>query len=110
METTGGDFMRITIICAAVALGFVFPAAAQTPSPMTCNRAPHEARSAPSPQMMAARQAMHQACAADLAAYCSAASNGCERPGQCLKAHESQLSGACASAVQNMHAARGHGG
>jgi hypothetical protein len=49
---------------------------------------------------------MHQACAADLAKFCANVPRGCGRPMQCLKAHESEVSGQCAQAQQNLHATR----
>ena len=100
--------MRINAIFAA-ALLFALPVSAQTttPTPSTCNRAPHEAHAAASPQIMAARRNMHQACAADMAAYCSNVPRGCGAPKRCLMAHQSQLSQNCAAAWQNLRATRG---
>jgi hypothetical protein len=106
--------MRFAAIFAALLL-VVLPASAQPPAPApaqaTCNRAPHQpGTAAPSPQLVAARHAMHKACAADLAAYCSNVPRGCGAPRRCLMAHKSQLSQSCTSAWQNLHATRGaHG-
>ena len=86
----------------AAVLFLAGPALAQT-SPATCRR--HD-RAAASPQHVAARQAMHQACAADFAKYCANVPKGCGQRTQCLKAHESEVSGQCAQAWQNLHATR----
>jgi len=75
------------------------------PLPATCQRQGHD-RAAASPQHAAARQAMHQACAADFAKYCANVPKGCGQRTQCLKAHESEVSGQCAQAWQNLHATR----
>jgi hypothetical protein len=90
-------------LCVAVVLVLAGPALAQ-PMPQTCQRQGHE-RTA-SPQHAAARQAMHQACAADVAKYCANVPKGCGRPMQCLKAHESEVSSQCAQAWQTLHATR----
>jgi hypothetical protein len=62
----------------------------------------------PSSQMIAARHAMKQACAADMATYCANVPRGCGAPKRCLMSHEAQLSASCKSAQQNLHATR-HG-
>jgi hypothetical protein len=91
-------------LCVIAVLFLASPALAQTSS-SACQR-PDRERGAASPQHVAARQAMHQACAADLAKYCANVPKGCGRPMQCLKAHESEVSGQCAQARQNLHATR----
>lgn len=106
--------MRFTAIFAA-ALLFALPVSAQTTAPApaqaTCNRQPHQpGTAAADPQLMAARHAMHKACAADLAAYCSNVPRGCGAPRRCLAAHKSQLSQSCTAAWQNLHAMRGSHG
>jgi hypothetical protein len=108
--------MRFTAIF-AVALLFALPVLAQPPAPApaqtTCNRPQHQpgaAAAAPSPQLMAARRAMHQACAADMATYCSNVPRGCGAPKRCLMAHQSQLSSSCMAAWKNLRAARGKHG
>ena len=101
--------MHSKTICIAVFLALTGPAFAQTAS-TTCNREPHSSTAARSPQLVTARRAQHQACAADLAQYCANVPKGCGRPKQCLKAHASQLSAGCTSAWQNLRALRkGHG-
>jgi hypothetical protein len=91
-------------LCVMAVLFLAGPALAQTSS-SACQR-PEREHAAASPQHVAARQAMHQACAADLAKYCANVPKGCGRPMQCLKAHESEVSGQCAQAQQNLHATR----
>jgi hypothetical protein len=103
--------MRFAAVFAAAVL-FALPVSAQTTAPApgqtTCNRpAHHQPGAAPSPQLVAARHAMHQACAADMATYCSNVPRGCGAPKRCLMAHRSQLSAQCASAWQNLRATRG---
>jgi hypothetical protein len=97
--------LRTHAICAALLLMFAVPAAAQT-SPMSCSRAPNPNRPAPTAQMIAAREAAKQACAADMATYCQGVSAACGGRQKCLEAHSAQLSPACASARQNLRAAR----
>ena len=106
--------MRCNAIFAALLL-FALPASAQTTAPApaqtTCNRASHQGGgAAASPQLVAARHAMHQACAADMAAYCSNVPRGCGAPKRCLMAHKSQLSAKCATAWQTLRATRGQHG
>jgi len=104
--------MRFTAIFAAVLL-FALPASAQTtahapPAQTTCNRQPHQAGGPPPPQqLVAARHAMHKACAADMATYCSNVPRGCGAPRQCLMAHQSQLSANCMAAWKNLRSMRG---
>jgi hypothetical protein len=102
--------MRIKAICAAAALLFALPAAAQLPAPAACNHAPHQTGAAQSPELMAARRNMHQACAADVATYCSNVPRECGGPMHCLAAHQSELSAGCASAWQNLRAVRAQHG
>jgi len=106
--------MRFAAIFAA-ALLFALPVSAQTPASApgqtTCNRAPHQpGAAAPSPQLVAARHAVRQACAADMATYCSNVPRGCGAPKRCLMAHKAQLSAQCTAARQNVRAARGKHG
>jgi len=108
--------MRFTAIF-AVALLFALPASAQTtahapaPAQTTCNRQPHQPGGpAPSPQLVAARHAMHKACASDMTTYCSNVPRGCGAPKRCLMAHKSQLSASCSAAWNNLRAARGKHG
>jgi hypothetical protein len=89
-------------LCIGILLILAGPALAQ-PLPATCQRQGHE-RAAASPQRAAAREAMHQSCAADFAKYCANVPDGCGRRMQCLKAHESEVSSQCAQAWQNLHA------
>jgi hypothetical protein len=96
--------MRSKIFTTAIVLILAGPALAQT-SPTVCEHRPHD-RAAASPQHIAARQAMHQACAADFAKYCANVPDGCGRRMQCLKAHESDVSSQCAQAWQNLHGTR----
>ena len=97
--------MRSTTICIAVVIALIGSASAQTASTV-CRRAPHTASGSASPQIKAARHAERQACAADMATYCSNVPKGCGRPKQCLKAHAAQLSPDCQNAWQNLRALR----
>jgi len=79
---------------------FASPVAAQTPSEQ-CPRAASHAP--PNPQAAAARMAQRQACAADMATYCSDIAPGCGRPMQCLRAHSAQLSAGCSNAMKALY-------
>jgi hypothetical protein len=59
----------------------------------------------PNPQVVAARRAERQACAADMATYCGSVPPGCGRPMQCLRAHTGQLSAGCSNAMMAVRAA-----
>ena len=100
--------MRSQAICLAVFLALSGAAAAQPQASSTCNKAPHTSERIKSPQLIAAKRAEHQACAADMATYCANVPKGCGRPKQCLKQHASQLSASCRSAWQNLRTMR-HG-
>ena len=95
--------MHMRFLIAVVFLALASSASAQT-SPPTCNRPTTSPRPAPSPQVVAARRAMTQACAADLATFCAGVPPGCGRPMQCLSAHSAQLSAACTTARLNLRA------
>ena len=81
------------------------PGAASQPGATNCTRA-ESSRTAPSPAIIAARHAQHQACAADMARFCGDVPRGCGRPMQCLRAHTASLSSACTGAMAQLHAAR----
>jgi len=102
--------MRSRTIYLAILIMVTAPAPVLALNPSdACTREPHASTRTKSPQLMAARRAEHQACAADLATYCADVPKGCGRPKQCLKEHEAQLSAACKSAWQNLRALRaGH--
>jgi hypothetical protein len=100
--------MRSQAICTAILLAFIGTAAAPMPVSPVCTRAPHMAERHSSPQLIAARRAEHQACAADMANFCANVPKGCGRPKQCLMAHASQLSASCRAAWQNLRGMR-HG-
>jgi hypothetical protein len=100
--------MRIRTICAALLL-FALPASAQTSAP-ACNRPPREAVAPPSAQVLAARKGMREACAADVASYCSNVPRECGGQMRCLMSHRSQLSAGCTSAWQSLRAARSQHG
>lgn len=86
------------------------------------------ARTPPTPQMRAARQAVRQQCAADMARLCAdvmpapaqapagaadgAGGGGGRRGGmmQCVRQHRSELSPTCSQALDAMRAARMAGG
>jgi hypothetical protein len=100
-------FTALMLFAVPVLVQTTAPAAAQT----TCNRAPRQpGAAAPSPQLVAARRGMHQACAADMANFCSNVPRGCGAPNRCLMAHRSQLSQSCTGAWQNVRAMRGSRG
>lgn len=99
-----GDVMRACFIYAAAFLTLALPAVAQV-SPQACNRSTSVPRPAPTQQMLAARSAERQACAADKAAFCGGVAPGCGRPMQCLRAHGDQLSSGCRTAIEQLHAA-----
>jgi hypothetical protein len=102
--------MHSRTICIIALLAFTAPALAQPTPSTTCTREPHSSTHAESPQLKAAHRAVHQACAADMATFCSGVPKGCGQPKQCLKAHAAQLSPACTTAWQNLRAMRkGHG-
>jgi hypothetical protein len=96
--------MRLKTISLLFALTLAGPALAQPMPAATCER--HHEGGMASPQHVAARQAMHQACAADLEKYCANVPRGCGRPMQCLKAHASEVSSQCSQAWQTLHATR----
>lgn len=62
------------------------------------------------PATRAARQAMRQACAADVQRLCADAQANGQRPMQCLRSRMSQVSPGCVQAFQAMQAARQSGG
>ena len=97
--------MEARLICVALFLALALPASAQT-AQTTCNRAPVSNRLPQSAQILAARGAMRQACAADLATYCQGVSAACGMRQRCLEAHSAQLSPACNSAWQYLRTAR----
>jgi hypothetical protein len=100
--------MRSQAICIAVFLALSGAAsAAQPPTPTTCTKTPHAGKQPVTAQFIAARHAMKQACAADMANYCADVPRGCGAPRKCLKAHVSQLSASCSSAWQNMRTLKG---
>ena len=63
-------------------------------------------RPPPSPQLIAARRAMRQACAADIQKLCTGADAAGEKPLQCLHQRMAQASPACIQAFQTMRADR----
>jgi hypothetical protein len=101
--------MRTLVIVATLSLVLAGPAFAQAPGPSSCPqhaRAGGPSTGSPSPQLVAARHAMRQACAADMSNFCSNVPKGCGQPMHCLKSHRAQLSAACTSAWQNLRAVR----
>jgi hypothetical protein len=91
-----------------LSVAFVLVLAAQATAQPTPGNCPHPTtqRAAPSPALLAARRAEHQACAADLTKFCAKVPRGCGRPMQCLRAHTAELSSVCTSAIAQLHAAR----
>jgi hypothetical protein len=91
----------LAVFVAFTVLAVALPASAQAPQ-VSCSRP--GPRLAASPQLVAARHAMNQACAADMATFCAGVTSGCGRPAQCLAAHSAQLSASCTAARQNLRA------
>lgn len=58
------------------------------------------------PEVQAARQAVRQACAGDIATFCKDIQPGGGKVAMCLKDHKADISAACKTAWQNLHAAR----
>ncbi|MEI9929460.1 MAG: hypothetical protein WDM89_02540 [Rhizomicrobium sp.] len=103
--------MRFHMICVAALLALSSAAAiAQVPSSaqMTCTRQPRMAGQPVPPQLVAARQAARQACAADMEKYCANVPKSCGAPQRCLNQHAQELSASCTSARQNVRAMNGH--
>jgi hypothetical protein len=96
--------MRVLLASAAILFAINLPAAAQVSEPVCPRPAMATSRPPPSPQLVAARQAERQACAADMARLCSAVAPGCGRPMLCLKTHTAELSTDCANTLQQLHA------
>lgn len=114
--------MRSALAAAVLALAAA-PALAQTAAPAytppgyaptapmssaapSAPGAPAATRPAPTPQMIAARRAMTQACAADRARLCASGAGASERPMVCMRQHMSELSSGCTQAIQSMRQAR----
>jgi hypothetical protein len=100
--------MRTTVLLPFFLLALSSAAAAQPapaqPAPVSC---PHPGRAeTPSPALVAARQAEHRACAADMTRLCAGVPHGCGRPMQCLRAHTTELSATCTTAMTQLRAAR----
>jgi hypothetical protein len=91
------------LLCLAFLCAVPAQMSAQTSAPMTTCNKPQNART-PSPQRVAAMQAMKQACAADMAQFCAGVPAQCGERHQCLMSHAAQLSPACAGAMQNLRA------
>lgn len=105
--------MRFHTICLATFLALTAAASAASPSmstQSTCTKGPRTGAHQATAELIAARHAMKQACAADMANYCANVPRGCGAPKKCLKAHASQLSPSCSSAWQNMRAMKGRRG
>ena len=96
--------MRTAFASFALLVALNTTAVAQTPK----SNCPHpSARSTPpSAAVLAARQTERQACSADMTRLCANVPRGCGRPMQCLRAHQAELSAACAGALAQLHAAR----
>ena len=101
--------MRFAAKCvAAIVVAYAVPAFAQSPS-LSCPHGPRASAAPPSAQVVAARRALHGACAADMTTFCANVPKGCGRPMACLKSHRSQLSSGCTNAWQNLRMLRGKG-
>ena len=91
--------MKLTIATTVAALALAGAAFAQQPGPGGPGGGP-----APTPEMQAARQAMREACAADMKANC-ADKQGREAM-QCMMQNQDKLSQGCKDAIGKMRAAR----
>jgi hypothetical protein len=83
----------------------LFQNSASISQPATAAGAPTPPN-APSPEVRAAAKNMREACAQDIGSLCKDVAP--ERGGiaRCLRSHEAQLSAGCATAWQNLRAAR----
>ena len=90
--------MRAQFAIAIMFLVIAVPASAQQSQ---CTRGPARVSS---PQITAARQQMHSACAADIAAFC-ASRPACTGLARCLDANDPRLSSACSGALAQLKAA-----
>lgn len=82
------------------------PAMAQPADPAEEGGGAPQARHAVSPEVNAARQAMRQACTADVQTFCSDVQKGGGKILKCLKGHEAELSAECKNAAVSLRAAR----
>jgi hypothetical protein len=95
--------------CASIFVAISTSVYAQNPAPQvspaeeSCGNGAHNP---PSAAREAARQAMRQACAADMAQFCSGVPAKCGERHKCMMAHTAQLSPNCATAMQNLRATR----
>ncbi len=94
------------LVLAAALLAFALPAAAQTPP---APGAPPSGRPPASPAVMAARRAVHQACAADVARLCPNPADPRGAFVQCIRAHRPDVSAPCQGALANLQTARSAG-
>ena len=91
----------------ALAAALAAPALAQEPAPAPGPvPAPAAGRPAPTPEMIAARQAAHQACAADMAKLCVGVEPGHGGMMQCVRQHRAELSPGCSQALGALRDAR----
>ena len=97
--------MRNLVLGLFLAAAIAAPASAQT-APAACN---HERSATASPQLLAARRAMKNACAVDRANFCQSVADSCGGPMRCLLPHAGQLSPDCAGAMRNVQALRASG-
>lgn len=96
------------LVLAAALLAFALPAAAQTPPPPAPG-APLMSRPPPTPAVLAARRAVHQACAADVARLCPNPADPRGAFVQCIRAHRPDVSPPCQGALANLQTARAAG-
>lgn len=85
--------MKVTIAAAFAALAMGGAALAQEPAP--------GGGQGPSPEMLAARQAMMQACAADMKTLCDGKAPGREAM-MCMRENAEKLSAGCKDAMSKM--------
>jgi hypothetical protein len=84
------------------------PPAPPAPPPPGAPGAPQapDGRPAPSPELRAARRAAREACLPDVQKLCASVPAGRGGAIQCLRAHASDLSEGCLSALKALRAAR----
>ena len=94
--------MRRNFVIAASLLLSCSPVFAQTPAP----QAPAtQSRSAPSPEIKAARAGVRQACMQDAQSLCADQQGGGKLM-MCLRSHKDQVSDGCKSAFQHLRDVR----
>jgi hypothetical protein len=90
------------LVVAAALLAAAVPVLAQTPG------APNTPPAGEKPELRAAREAMSQACATDIATLCKGVQPGGGKLRECLHYNRDHLSPGCLAAWQKVRAVRGY--